>query len=115
MSLSSPFTALQAFPTVTVVANHGTNNLRYSGDAHKAEHSPRAFITRKLDLLALPPDAGAHNDAFCNAALRHWDSSKNRRCKCRRDARNDERFELVCLEEEHFFPCTAVDDWVALF
>jgi hypothetical protein len=75
----------------------------------------RAFVTRKLDLFALSPDSGTHNDTFCNAALRDWDSSKNRGCKCRRDARDNERFEPVCSEEEYFLPCTAVDDWVSLF
>jgi hypothetical protein len=113
--LSSPFTALQAFPTATVVAKHSANNLRYPSDTHEDEHSPRAFVTRKLDLFALSPDSGTHNDTFCNAALRDWDSSKNRGCKCRRDARDNERFEPVCSEEEYFLPCTAVDDWVSLF
>jgi hypothetical protein len=113
--LSSPFTTLQTFPAATIVANHSTNDLCYPGDAHEDEHSPRAFVTRKLNLLALSPDAGAHNDTFCNATLRDWDSSKNRRCECRRDARDNERFETVCSKEEHFFPCTAVDNWVSLF
>ncbi|OAX35243.1 hypothetical protein K503DRAFT_858729 [Rhizopogon vinicolor AM-OR11-026] len=54
------------------VTNHSGNDLRYPCDTDEDEHRSRTLISSEFDLLALSPDAGAHNDTLCNDTLDKW-------------------------------------------
>ncbi|OJA18735.1 hypothetical protein AZE42_12124, partial [Rhizopogon vesiculosus] len=55
--------------SIVGVTNRSAHDLYYPCDTLEDEHRSRMLMTRTLDLFALSPNAGAHNDILCNDKL----------------------------------------------